>query len=294
MRGGGDNDAAAAQDATQAQQQQFLQAYLASQVQGEALRKFWAEAKAEVEAHSDNPADFKSQQLPLARIKKARAWAANGSCGGAAPVVFAKACELFIRELSLRAWGVGQERNHRTVSRADMAAAITRTEVFDFLVDVVPREDGGAPGGGGLAAPPDAQAAVFSGLLPPPLGMYPPLPAAYLAPPPGAMLPPPGLDGAGGSGSLSAQAAAQAMAAAQAAVAAQQQGQQAGMGLPPGMHPGLMYPAYPWASAQGMPLMQPPQMPGMAGMAQQEQQQLHQQQLHQQQQQQVALQQQQQ
>ena len=38
--------------------------------QTEVLRKFWADMKAEAEAHSDNPADFKAQQLPLARIKK--------------------------------------------------------------------------------------------------------------------------------------------------------------------------------------------------------------------------------
>lgn len=44
-----------------------------------------------------------------------------------------------------------QERNHRTVTRADVATAVTRTEVFDFLVDVVPRE-GPEPAGVSAAA----------------------------------------------------------------------------------------------------------------------------------------------
>jgi hypothetical protein len=53
-------------------------------LQAEQLRKFWGEMKKEAAEHSTEPADFKNQQLPLARIKKvpsgpghaagARAW----------------------------------------------------------------------------------------------------------------------------------------------------------------------------------------------------------------------------
>jgi hypothetical protein len=57
------------------------------------------------------------------------------------PVVFAKACELFILELTLRAWRHAEENKRRTLQRSDIATAITKTELFDFLVDIVPREE---------------------------------------------------------------------------------------------------------------------------------------------------------
>ncbi|KAK6117266.1 hypothetical protein DH2020_048994 [Rehmannia glutinosa] len=36
---------------------------------------------------------------------------------------------------------IGQENKRRTLQKNDIAAAITRTDIFDFLVDIVPRED---------------------------------------------------------------------------------------------------------------------------------------------------------
>jgi nuclear transcription factor Y gamma len=56
-------------------------------------------------------------------------------------VVFAKACEIFVLELTLRAWRHAEENKRRTLQRDDIVAAITKTEVFDFLVDIVPREE---------------------------------------------------------------------------------------------------------------------------------------------------------
>lgn len=58
-----------------------------------------------------------------------------------APVLFAKACEMFILELTLRAWAQTEEAKRRTLQRSDISAAIQKTEVFDFLIDIVPRED---------------------------------------------------------------------------------------------------------------------------------------------------------
>ena len=58
-----------------------------------------------------------------------------------APVLFAKACEMFILELSLRAWIHTEENKRRTLQRSDIAMAITKTDVFDFLIDIVPRDD---------------------------------------------------------------------------------------------------------------------------------------------------------
>uniref|UniRef100_A0A0D9WBC4 Transcription factor CBF/NF-Y/archaeal histone domain-containing protein n=1 Tax=Leersia perrieri TaxID=77586 RepID=A0A0D9WBC4_9ORYZ len=84
--------------------------------------------------------------LPLARIKKIMKRSAgenSGDGGGArmisgeAPVVFSKACELFIAELTRRAWAATLEGKRRTVHKEDVADAVQNTDLFDFLVDVV-------------------------------------------------------------------------------------------------------------------------------------------------------------
>lgn len=56
-------------------------------------------------------------------------------------ILFAKACELFILELTLRAWLHTDECKRRTLQRNDVAVAITRSDTFDFLIDIVPRDD---------------------------------------------------------------------------------------------------------------------------------------------------------
>ena len=45
-----------------------------------------------------------------------------------------QACEMFILELTLRSWNHSEENKRRTLQRNDIAAAITRTDIFDFLV----------------------------------------------------------------------------------------------------------------------------------------------------------------
>lgn len=52
-------------------------------LQAEQLRKFWGEMKTEAAEHSTEPADFKNQQLPLARIKKVPS--GPGHAAGAVP-----------------------------------------------------------------------------------------------------------------------------------------------------------------------------------------------------------------
>ena len=55
--------------------------------------------------------------------------------------MFAKACEIFILELTLRAWMHTDECKRRTLQRNDVAVAIGRSDVFDFLIDIVPRDE---------------------------------------------------------------------------------------------------------------------------------------------------------
>lgn len=56
------------------------------------------------------------------------------------PVVFAKACEIFIMELSLRAWMHTKENRRRTLQRNDVANAIRDEDLLGFLKDMVPME----------------------------------------------------------------------------------------------------------------------------------------------------------
>lgn len=45
---------------------------------------------------------------------------------------------MFILELTLRSWNHSEENKRRTLQRNDIAAAITKTDIFDFLVHAPP------------------------------------------------------------------------------------------------------------------------------------------------------------
>ncbi|XP_054153947.1 nuclear transcription factor Y subunit gamma-like isoform X2 [Oppia nitens] len=86
--------------------------------------------------------DFKNQELPLARIKKIMKLDEDVKMISAeAPVLFAKAAEIFITEISLRAWIHTEDNKRRTLQRNDIAMAITKYDQFDFLIDIVPRDE---------------------------------------------------------------------------------------------------------------------------------------------------------
>ncbi len=58
-----------------------------------------------------------------------------------APILFAKGCDIFITELTMRAWIHAEENKRRTLQRSDIASALTKSDMFDFLIDIVPREE---------------------------------------------------------------------------------------------------------------------------------------------------------
>merc|ERR1711868_284967 len=58
-----------------------------------------------------------------------------------APLLFAKAAQIFITELTLRAWIHTEDSKRRTLQRNDIAMAITKFDQFDFLIDIVPLEE---------------------------------------------------------------------------------------------------------------------------------------------------------
>lgn len=69
-----------------------------------------------------------------------------------APILFAKGCDIFITELTMRAWIHAEENKRRTLQRSDIASALAKSDMFDFLIDIVPREEAAAhakraPGG---------------------------------------------------------------------------------------------------------------------------------------------------
>lgn len=86
--------------------------------------------------------DLKTQALPLARIKKIMKLDGDVKMISAeAPMLFSKAAEIFIHELTLRAWVHTEDNKRRTLQRNDIAMAITKYDQFDFLIDIVPRDE---------------------------------------------------------------------------------------------------------------------------------------------------------
>lgn len=86
---------------------------------------------------------FKPQagQLPLARIKKVMKASDDDvkMISAEGPILFARACEIFIADLTCRSYMHATSNRRRTVQRSDVVAAVAGSNVFDFLVDVVPR-----------------------------------------------------------------------------------------------------------------------------------------------------------
>ncbi|KAJ2235350.1 hypothetical protein H4R99_004670 [Coemansia sp. RSA 1722] len=111
----------------------------------EALQQFQAEFwKAHIASIEDNMPDFKTHLLPLARIKKVMKSDPDVKVqmiSAEAPILFSKACEIFITEITQRAWMNAEENKRRTLQRQDVSFAAQRSEMFDFLIDVVPREE---------------------------------------------------------------------------------------------------------------------------------------------------------
>ena len=104
-----------------------------------ALERFWEEQNLEMNAlEVGTEQDFKNHNdLPLARIKRIMKSDEDVRMISAeAPVLFAKACEMFILELSLRANAAAEKSKRRTLQKEDVDAAIRECLVFDFLVDL--------------------------------------------------------------------------------------------------------------------------------------------------------------
>ncbi|EPQ67497.1 Subunit of the heme-activated glucose-repressed Hap2-3-4-5 CCAAT-binding complex [Blumeria graminis f. sp. tritici 96224] len=103
------------------------------------LTTYWQHTINHLETESH---DYKLHQLPLARIKKVmKADPDVKMISAEAPILFAKGCDIFITELTMRAWIHAEENKRRTLQRSDIASALNKSDMFDFLIDIVPRDE---------------------------------------------------------------------------------------------------------------------------------------------------------
>ncbi|XP_058063481.1 nuclear transcription factor Y subunit gamma [Anopheles bellator] len=104
------------------------------------IQKFWPNVMRDMQGIRN--VEPGNQVLPLARIKKIMKLDEDVKMiSSDAPLLFAKAIEIFIHELTLRAWLHTEHNKRRTLQRSDIAMAISKYDQFDFLIDIVPRDD---------------------------------------------------------------------------------------------------------------------------------------------------------
>mmetsp|Transcript_49201 Transcript_49201/g.138361 ORF Transcript_49201/g.138361 Transcript_49201/m.138361 type:complete len:265 (-) Transcript_49201:154-948(-) len=202
--------------------------HVPGQEMDEGLEEMWNESTLGISTIDPASENWKIQTLPLARIKKimkseefimqemekdkeqkaidegnnadADKPMLKFMISGEAPVLMSKACELLIKDLSFRAWRHTERNRRRTLQRQDLHAAVGESEVYDFLIDIVPRVTTPKTSVPGLDAAAAAAAAAMTPPLPPgvPMGAIPTaLPNVVPpmnAPPPGGQPMPGGMD----------------------------------------------------------------------------------------------------
>lgn len=99
----------------------------------ERLRQFWANQMQEM-----TPEDIKKHSLPLAPINRImKADKDVKMIAKETSNLFAKACEMFILDLTSHAWINTEEDGRRTLQNKDIAAAIYKTDLYDYLEEVI-------------------------------------------------------------------------------------------------------------------------------------------------------------
>ncbi|VBB33472.1 unnamed protein product, partial [Acanthocheilonema viteae] len=109
------------------------------------LASFWHRIRARIEAIDPKTLREASRhqelQLPLARIKKIMKLDDDVKRMAKTPILLAKASEIFVEELTLNAWKHTEDNKRKTLQKSDISQAVVRNDMFDFLIDIVPRED---------------------------------------------------------------------------------------------------------------------------------------------------------
>eukprot|EP00800_Vazella_pourtalesii_P008906 TRINITY_DN227_c0_g1_i1.p1 TRINITY_DN227_c0_g1~~TRINITY_DN227_c0_g1_i1.p1 ORF type:complete len:329 (-),score=111.66 TRINITY_DN227_c0_g1_i1:3-938(-) len=107
----------------------------------ELLRTYWSRQNEQIANMTEW--DLRATpDLPLARIKKIMKLDDNVKMiSSEVPLLFSKAATMFIEELTLRAWLHTEEAKRKTLQKCDIAKALSEDEMYDFLIDIVPREE---------------------------------------------------------------------------------------------------------------------------------------------------------
>jgi len=130
------------------------------------LEDLWGHSINDIAAIEPGTTNWKQQVLPLARIKKImksdeavyaeieRENATSSSSdtttlpsnnnsrfmiASEAPILLGKACELLVKEITIRSWRHTERNRRRTLQKQDVHTAVGESEVYDFLIDIVPR-----------------------------------------------------------------------------------------------------------------------------------------------------------
>jgi hypothetical protein len=76
------------------------------------------------------------------------------TCSLSLRMVEADEFSVFIAEITARAFIIADSNKRRTLSRSDIAQALSKSDQFDFLIDIVPREEPiSRAGGSGMRKP---------------------------------------------------------------------------------------------------------------------------------------------
>ncbi|KAF1879401.1 hypothetical protein Lal_00005867, partial [Lupinus albus] len=104
-------------------------------IQKQSLQHFWLQQILDIR----NTEAFKNnKQLPLSRIKRiVKADKDVKMVSAEVPLFMAKACEIFILELTLRSWMLTEENERCTLQNHDIAKAIQKKHVLHFLTNLV-------------------------------------------------------------------------------------------------------------------------------------------------------------
>jgi histone H3/H4 len=97
--------------------------------------------KVVINKKSEDYDPFRNSKLPLARIKKLMKMDEKLKMISAeAPILFSKICEIFIQEVTLRAWTIVDFHKRRTVQKQDILEALKKSDMYDFLIDLINNE----------------------------------------------------------------------------------------------------------------------------------------------------------
>ncbi|EEQ81990.1 hypothetical protein NCER_101385 [Vairimorpha ceranae BRL01] len=89
---------------------------------------------------TESKLNLKDIILPLARIKRLmKVEEGVRMVASEVPIIFSLVAEKFVEELTLRAWINTEENKRRILQLNDISVAVKTSEMYDFLVYVVPR-----------------------------------------------------------------------------------------------------------------------------------------------------------